>query len=71
MEAKNYSLESNVSVWSDFLRLHFHPRSLLLIPEYYHKEYVDHQETVHCLLLCLKSMLIVTINVLITMVIVR
>ena len=40
MEAKNYSLESNVSVWSDFLRLHFHPRSLLLLPEYHHREYV-------------------------------
>ena len=38
MEAKNYSLESSVSVWSDFLRLHFHPRSLLLLPDYYHKE---------------------------------
>ncbi|XP_064390444.1 protein misato homolog 1-like [Halichondria panicea] len=33
-----YDLSSNVEVWSDFLRLHLHPNSLLMVPGHSHPE---------------------------------
>ncbi|XP_031441630.1 protein misato homolog 1 [Clupea harengus] len=33
---KTYSLEGSVRVWSDFLRLHLHPRTISVIHEYNH-----------------------------------
>lgn len=38
INSKNYKLESIVKVWSDFLRPHLHPQSLLTIPGYHHNE---------------------------------
>lgn len=32
-------LDTSVEVWSDFLRLHLHPKSLLMIPGHFHYEY--------------------------------
>lgn len=32
------NLESRVDVWSDFLRTHYHPRSLQIVSEYGHKD---------------------------------
>ena len=40
MEEKMYSLDESVEVWSDFLRPHLHPRSLHIIQEYMHDEWV-------------------------------
>ncbi len=34
-------LESSVEVWSDFLRVHLHPKSLLMVPRHFHNEYVS------------------------------
>lgn len=31
-------LDSTVEVWSDFLCTHLHPRSLLMLPGYFHNE---------------------------------
>ncbi|MBN3317643.1 MSTO1 protein, partial [Atractosteus spatula] len=33
---KRYSLEGSVRVWSDFLRVHLHPRSMMVINQYNH-----------------------------------
>lgn len=68
MEAKSYCFESSVSVWSDFLRLHFHPRSLLLLPEYHHHEYVDHRMliTITSMFITITSMFITITSMLIT-----
>ncbi|KAL4624861.1 hypothetical protein GN956_G17675 [Arapaima gigas] len=33
---KEYQLEGTVRVWSDFLRIHFHPRSISVINQYNH-----------------------------------
>ncbi len=38
---KLYNLDEAVQVWSDFLRLHLHPKSVGLINEYQHNQYVD------------------------------
>ena len=35
-----YDLESSVEVWSDFMRLHLHSKSLLMVPGHFHNEYV-------------------------------
>lgn len=35
---KSYQLESAVKVWSDYLRPHLHPRSILMLPEFFHKD---------------------------------
>ena len=40
---RSYDLESSVEVWSDFLRLHLHPKSLLTVPGHFHNEYVARQ----------------------------
>ena len=37
---KTYSLEGSVRVWSDFLRLHLHPRTISVIHEYNHDGWV-------------------------------
>ncbi len=42
---KLYDLDDSVRVWSDFMRLHLHPRSVALITEYQHNQYVLLQET--------------------------
>ena len=33
---KGYRLEGSVRVWSDFLRIHLHPRTILVINQYNH-----------------------------------
>ncbi len=33
---KSYRLEGSVRVWSDFLRIHLHPRSISIINQYNH-----------------------------------
>ena len=33
-----YDLDSSAEVWSDFLRLHLHPKSLLMLPGHFHNE---------------------------------
>lgn len=38
MEAKIYELDRRVNVWSDFLRLHLHPNSLLTLPGIFHND---------------------------------
>ena len=35
---KSYDLDSSVEVWTDFLRLHLHPKSLLMVPGHFHNE---------------------------------
>ena len=37
-EPDRYDLDTRVEVWSDFLRLHLHPKSLLMLPRYFHNE---------------------------------
>ena len=39
IEKKTYQLESIVEVWSDYLRPHLHPQSLLTVPDYHHNRY--------------------------------
>ena len=34
-EDKCYSLEETVNVWGDYLRVHLHPRSVLLLNDYH------------------------------------
>ncbi len=41
METKMYSLQNEVKVWSDFLRIHLHPRSVVTIPDIFHDELVQ------------------------------
>lgn len=31
-----YNLDSEISVWSDFLRTHWHPKSLCIVSQYMH-----------------------------------
>ena len=38
MAPGQYDLDSTVEVWSDFLCTHLHPRSLLMLPGYFHNE---------------------------------
>ncbi|XP_064609443.1 protein misato homolog 1-like [Liolophura sinensis] len=38
---KYYNLDSEVKVWSDFLRIHLHPRSLNIVQEYTHNNPVE------------------------------
>lgn len=33
---RSYSLEGSVKVWSDFLRIHLHPRTVSVIHQYNH-----------------------------------
>ncbi|MEQ2160435.1 Protein misato 1 [Goodea atripinnis] len=33
---QNYKLEGSVRVWSDFLRIHLHPRTISVIHQYNH-----------------------------------
>lgn len=33
---KGYKLEGSVKVWSDFLRIHLHPRTISVIHQYNH-----------------------------------
>lgn len=33
---KSYRLEGSVKVWSDFLRIHLHPRTVSVIHQYNH-----------------------------------
>ena len=35
---KPYHLDDSVKVWSDFLRLHLHSKSLLMVPGHVHNE---------------------------------
>ena len=35
-----YDLDSDVNVWSDFLRPHFHPKSCCTVNDYDHNRYV-------------------------------
>lgn len=37
-EHKTINFEENVSVWSDFLSIHFHPKSVHIIEEYRHQD---------------------------------
>lgn len=37
---KSYRLEGSVRVWSDFLRIHLHPRSISVINQYNHDGWV-------------------------------
>ncbi|KAM9737325.1 protein misato homolog 1 [Menidia menidia] len=41
---KGYRLESSVRVWSDFLRIHLHPRSIAVIHQYNHDGEADRLE---------------------------
>ncbi|XP_019721597.1 protein misato homolog 1 isoform X2 [Hippocampus comes] len=41
---KNYKLEGSVKVWSDFLRIHFHPRTISVIHQYNHDGEADRLE---------------------------
>ena len=36
VDSGRYDLQSSVEVWSDFLRLHLHPHSLLMVPGHTH-----------------------------------
>ena len=38
---KYYNLDDNISVWSDFLKLHLHPKSVYVVEPYRHGEYVQ------------------------------
>ncbi|XP_061615780.1 protein misato homolog 1 isoform X2 [Phyllopteryx taeniolatus] len=38
---KNYKLEGSVKVWSDFLRIHLHPRTISIIHQYNHDGETD------------------------------
>ncbi|XP_023200608.1 protein misato homolog 1 [Xiphophorus maculatus] len=42
---KNYRLEGSVTVWSDFLRLHLHPRSVAVIHQFNHDGEAHRLET--------------------------
>uniref|UniRef100_A0A3B5MLF8 Protein misato homolog 1 n=1 Tax=Xiphophorus couchianus TaxID=32473 RepID=A0A3B5MLF8_9TELE len=42
---KNYRLEGSVTVWSDFLRLHLHPRSVAVIHQFNHDREAHRLET--------------------------
>ncbi|XP_014869763.1 protein misato homolog 1 [Poecilia latipinna] len=42
---KNYRLEGSVTVWSDFLRLHLHPRSVVVIHQFNHDGEAHRLET--------------------------
>lgn len=37
-QGKSYRLEDSIEVWSDFLRLHLHSKSLLMVPGHFHNE---------------------------------
>lgn len=37
-QGKSYHLDDSIEVWSDFLRLHLHSKSLLTVPGYFHNE---------------------------------
>lgn len=39
---KGYQLEGSVKVWSDFLRIHLHPRTISVIHQYNHDGYRAH-----------------------------
>ncbi|XP_077362151.1 protein misato homolog 1 [Festucalex cinctus] len=41
---KNYRLEGSVKVWSDFLRIHLHPRTISVIHQYNHDGEADRLE---------------------------
>nr|CAG5866098.1 unnamed protein product [Menidia menidia] len=41
---RGYQLESSVRVWSDFLRIHLHPRSIAVIHQYNHDGEADRLE---------------------------
>ncbi|XP_061123041.1 protein misato homolog 1 [Syngnathus typhle] len=41
---KKYSLEGSVKVWSDFLRIHLHPRTISVIHQYNHDGEADRLE---------------------------
>ncbi len=36
MESKLYELQSSVEVWSDFLRIHLHPKSIQTVDVAHH-----------------------------------
>uniref|UniRef100_A0A3P9NX53 Protein misato homolog 1 n=1 Tax=Poecilia reticulata TaxID=8081 RepID=A0A3P9NX53_POERE len=42
---KNYRLEGSVTVWSDFLRLHLHPRSVVIMHQFNHDGEAHRLET--------------------------
>nr|XP_057903244.1 protein misato homolog 1 [Doryrhamphus excisus] len=42
---KSYKLEGSVKVWSDFLRIHLHPRTISVIHQYNHDGEADRLET--------------------------
>uniref|UniRef100_A0A3P9NX85 Misato mitochondrial distribution and morphology regulator 1 n=1 Tax=Poecilia reticulata TaxID=8081 RepID=A0A3P9NX85_POERE len=42
---KNYRLEGSVTVWSDFLRLHLHPRSVVIMHQFNHDSEAHRLET--------------------------
>lgn len=37
---KGYQMEGSVRVWSDFLRIHLHPRTITVINQYNHDGYL-------------------------------
>ena len=37
-QGKSYHLDDSIEVWSDFLRLHLHSKSLLMVPGHFHNE---------------------------------
>lgn len=37
-QRKSYHLDDCIEVWSDFLRLHLHSKSLLMVPGHFHNE---------------------------------
>lgn len=39
---QKYNLEDHVTVWSDFLGTHFHPKSIHIVQEYHHKDELRH-----------------------------
>ena len=49
---KLYNLDSSVEVWSDFQRVHLHPRSIQLINDFTHGRYVFYlywNNVFHCI----------------------
>ena len=47
METKRYNLDEDVAVWSDFLRLHLHPRTVHIINDFCHASDFEPFD-VHC-----------------------
>lgn len=37
-QEQSYHLDNSIEVWSDFLRLHLHSKSLLMVPGHFHNE---------------------------------